>query len=53
MSTANNPDEKHQYRNKGDKPFKMICGVPKELFPNPSFEVPSRVAESFLKHHIR
>jgi quercetin dioxygenase-like cupin family protein len=23
------PDEKHQYRNKGDKPFKMICGVPK------------------------
>jgi len=21
-----NPDEKHQYRNKGDKPFKMICG---------------------------
>jgi quercetin dioxygenase-like cupin family protein len=26
-----NPDEKHQYRNKGDKPFKMICGVPKEF----------------------
>ena len=25
-----NPNEKHQYRNKGDKPFKMICGVPKE-----------------------
>ena len=24
-----NPDEKYQYRNKGDKPFKMICGVPK------------------------
>ena len=24
-----NPDEKHQYRNKGDKPFKMICGIPK------------------------
>ena len=24
------PDEKHQYRNKGDKPFKMICRVPKE-----------------------
>ena len=24
-------DEKHQYRNKGDKPFKMICGVPKEF----------------------
>lgn len=23
------PDEKHQYRNKGDVPFKMICGVPK------------------------
>ena len=22
---------KHQYRNKGDKPFKMICGVPKEF----------------------
>jgi mannose-6-phosphate isomerase-like protein (cupin superfamily) len=22
-----NPDEKHQYRNKGDVPFKMICGV--------------------------
>jgi quercetin dioxygenase-like cupin family protein len=26
-----NPDEKHQYRNKGDQPFKMICGVPKEF----------------------
>ena len=26
-----NPDEKHQYRNKGDKAFKMICGVPKEF----------------------
>ena len=26
-----NPDEKHQYRNKGDQPFKMICGVPKEI----------------------
>lgn len=26
-----NPDEKHQYRNKGDKPFKMICRVPKEF----------------------
>jgi quercetin dioxygenase-like cupin family protein len=26
-----NLDEKHQYRNKGDKPFKMICGVPKEF----------------------
>ena len=26
-----NPDEKHQYRNKGDEPFKMICGVPKEF----------------------
>ena len=26
-----NPDEKHQYRNKGDKPFKMICGVPKQF----------------------
>jgi len=26
-----NPDEKHQYRNKGDKPFKMICGAPKEF----------------------
>ena len=25
------PDEKHQYRNKGDKPFKMICRVPKEF----------------------
>ncbi len=25
------PDEKHQYRNKGDIPFKMICGVPKEF----------------------
>ena len=23
--------EKHQYRNKGDKPFKMICGIPKEF----------------------
>jgi quercetin dioxygenase-like cupin family protein len=26
-----NPDEKYQYRNKGDVPFKMICGVPKEF----------------------
>ena len=26
-----NPDEKHQYRNKGDKTFRMICGVPKEF----------------------
>jgi len=26
-----NPDEKHQYWNKGDVPFKMICGVPKEF----------------------
>ena len=26
-----NPDEKHQYRNKGDVPFKMICGVPTEF----------------------
>ena len=26
-----NPDENHQYRNKGDVPFKMICGVPKEF----------------------
>ena len=25
------PSEKHQYRNKGDVPFKMICGVPKEF----------------------
>jgi quercetin dioxygenase-like cupin family protein len=25
------PNEKHQYRNTGDKPFKMICGVPKEF----------------------
>ena len=25
-----NPSEKHQYRNKSDEPFKMICGVPKE-----------------------
>jgi quercetin dioxygenase-like cupin family protein len=26
------PDEKHQYRNVSkDKPFKMICGVPKEF----------------------
>jgi len=25
------PDEKHQYRNTGNTPFKMICGVPKEF----------------------
>lgn len=25
------PSEKHQYRNNGDVPFKMICGVPKEF----------------------
>ena len=24
------PNEKHQYQNKGDVPFRMICGVPKE-----------------------
>jgi len=29
--TLVNPDEKHQYLNKGDIPFKMICGVPKEF----------------------
>ena len=27
-----NPDEKHQYKNtSSDKPFVMICGVPKEF----------------------
>lgn len=26
-----NPSEKHHYRNKGDHPFKMFCGVPKEF----------------------
>ena len=26
-----NPDEKHQYRNKGDKHLMLICGVPKEF----------------------
>jgi len=26
-----NTDEKHQYRNKCDKPLNMICGVPKEF----------------------
>ena len=26
-----NPHKKHQYRNNGDKPVKMICGVPKEF----------------------
>ena len=31
MSAANNPDEKHQYRNLGDRPLKIICGVPKEF----------------------
>jgi quercetin dioxygenase-like cupin family protein len=25
------PNEKHQYRNKGNTPFKMICAVPKEF----------------------
>jgi quercetin dioxygenase-like cupin family protein len=29
--TVVNPDEKHQYRNKRDQPFNMICGVPKEF----------------------
>jgi hypothetical protein len=28
---VSNPDENHQYRNKGNVPFKMICGVPKEF----------------------
>jgi len=31
MSAANNPGDKHQNRNKGINPFKMICGVPKEF----------------------
>ena len=26
-----NPDEKHQFRNKGEKPFKMICDVPNDF----------------------
>ncbi len=26
-----NPDEKHQYHNKGNVPFIMICGVPKQF----------------------
>jgi quercetin dioxygenase-like cupin family protein len=26
-----NPNEKHQYQNKGEGPFRMICGVPKEF----------------------
>ena len=26
-----NPDEKHQYRSRSDKPLKMIRGEPKEL----------------------
>lgn len=26
-----NPAEKYQYRKKGDVPFKIICGVPKEF----------------------
>lgn len=25
------PNEKHQYKNTSDVPFKMICGVPKEF----------------------
>lgn len=25
------PEEKHQYRNKGDQPLILICGVPKEF----------------------
>jgi len=25
------PDEMHQYRNKGDGPLRLICGVPKEF----------------------
>ena len=25
------PDEKHQYRNKGDKPLMLNCRVPKEF----------------------
>jgi quercetin dioxygenase-like cupin family protein len=26
-----NPDERHQCANKGDAPFKIICGVPKDF----------------------
>jgi quercetin dioxygenase-like cupin family protein len=30
--TLVNPDEKHQYRNLSpDKPFRMICGIPREF----------------------
>ena len=25
------PNEKHQYLNKGEEPFVMICGVPKKF----------------------
>lgn len=25
------PGEKHQYRNTGNQPFRMICGVPREF----------------------
>jgi quercetin dioxygenase-like cupin family protein len=25
------PDEKHQYRNPGNRPFVLLCGVPKEF----------------------
>ena len=26
-----NPDEKHQYRNKGDQPLMLICRMPKKF----------------------
>jgi quercetin dioxygenase-like cupin family protein len=33
--TPVDPDEKHHYRNLSpDKPFKMICGVPRSLSDN-------------------
>ncbi len=31
-----NPDEKHQYRNRGNKPFKMIAGCRRSLNKNHS-----------------
>lgn len=36
-----NPDEKHQYRKKGDKPFKMICGKPNECEWFPCNTIPT------------
>ena len=50
MSAVNNPDEKHQYRNKGDKSFQMICGEFKKSEQEPD---PRNLLQVLPLGHIR